>query len=664
MVKKHTQFLILFNLFFLIYFHLKADDNFFNAKYLKVGALGSLNFINNSTDIPVFPGSKLCGNFTNGSATGFSFGLNVLYPFYDEVIFLEAGVLYERRPADLSRSISEYQVFNPDNNTYQDLVIKYDYSAKLDYLILDFGIRYKPLIQIPAYIRLGFDAGNPLIGTNYTKTEAIESPNKYLFPDETSKHVIQSGTINNSGTSIGANLGLIYEFQLENGIYLSPGISYRFALNSSNSEYNWKSNILKFAISAMWKINLEHDKITIDTIKDYEEKPIEIQNKQEIDYDIIRNFEIDTLNLIETTVTQTYPLLPYIFFDENSSAIRDVYVKNTNTDFYEKDLPKETMGIYYNILNIIGSRLRNNNSIIEIRGTSDGKEAETKDERIKIARLRAETIADYFVKDLKINKSRITVTASDLPELETSTAYSEGYEENRRVELISKDIDLFKPVIHKQFSEFIINDNSLNIKLIVDSSVSNRIFKFILHNDSNVIYSENLIPSIDNNYSIKLNTDLKSKLLAYKNDIKASIQLIDLNNKKANTKTIDLVWSKKINNFELGRLNLIVFDFDKYELNKINKEMISDFINNTIQNNSEVTIAGSTDRLGEKLYNQKLSEDRAVNTADFIKKLKSKSNIKSIKGIGDNNLIYNNDLPEGRFYCRTVLIEVKTPINK
>ncbi len=657
--------LFIYTLFvFFFYFNLKADNSFFNAKYIKLGAYSSLNFINNQTDIPIFPTSSVCGNFSSGNALGYSFGLNVLYPIYKEVLFLEGRILYEHRPADLSLIKTEYQILNPAYNSYDNLKLKYAYEAYLDYLILDIGIRYKPLTEFDAFIRAGIDAGNPIIGTNYSISEAIDSPDNFVFPDGTAKHTINSGSINNAGTSLGASLGFIYEFKLDNGIYISPELSYRFAINSANSDYDWKSNMLKVALSAMWRIDFEKDNVSLDTITTIENQPIEIINKNEVDNDVFKLFELSPLSLIETTVTQTYPLLPYIFFEEKSNSIRDVYIQKYDSDFSEEKLPKETMDIYYNTLNIIGSRLKNNASYIEIRGTSDGKEAETKDERIKIARARAEAVANYFINTLKISKSRITITAADVPELETSTIYNEGYDENRRVELISKDIELFKPVIHKKFGEYRVESDSLQFKLTVDSSISNRQYQLLIHNDQDELYSENIIPAAGGLYSVIITKDLKTKLINNRQNIKVSIRLIDLDSKKANTKTVDLVWDKEINNYELGRLNLIVFDFDKFELNKINKDMISNFITNTIEDNSLVSIVGSTDKLGEEHYNQKLSEDRAINTANFIQKIKPKLSIKEIKGIGDTNLLYNNNLPEGRFYCRTVLIEVKTPINK
>lgn len=654
--------LFIISLIFVFCLELNAEE-FFSAKYIKLGGVGSLNYIMNQTEQPIFSNSPACGQFNSGKAWGYSIGISALYPIYGETLFLDGRAYFEHRPADLTQSQSNYQLFNSNTNTYDNITIRYNYAANLDYLIFDLGLRYKPFKEYDAYTRLSLDIGNPIIGTDYTLSEEIETPKNYVFPDGTARHNISSGKIDNAGTSIGLNFGLIYEFRLDNGIFLSPELSYRYAINSAISSYDFKSNILKLSLSAMWKINFENDIVKLDTIIIEDKKPIEVIDRIETDTDIFKKFNNKPLNIIETTVTQTYPILPYVFFDENSTDIRKVYNTKCPDNFSEENLPKETMGIYYNLLNIIGNRIKENKSTIEIRGTTDGNEAETKDERIKLARKRAETVADYFIKELKISRANISITAVDLPELQTSTVYNEGYEENRRVELISNDIELFRPVIHKQFSEFTINDDKLEFEMLVDSAHSNSEFIFMIHNDSSEFFTNQFKQNQIGKYSISLSNDLKSMLKQNQKDIKISVKILDLEKRKTYTKTVDLDWEQKISNYELGRLNLIVFDFDKFELNQINKDMISNFITNSIKDNSQVSIVGSTDKLGEKQYNKKLSEDRASNTANFIKKLKTKLNIKEIKGIGDTNLLYDNNLPEGRFYCRTVLIEVKTPIN-
>lgn len=58
---------------------------------------------------------------------------------------------------------------------------------------------------------------------------------------------------------------------------------------------------------------------------------------------------------------------------------------------------------------------------------------------------------------------------------------------------------------------------------------------------------------------------------------------------------------------------------------------------------------------GESDYNQKLSARRALATKKALKKRGA-----AAVGIGEEILLYNNDFPESRFYCRTVNIVVKT----
>ena len=115
-------------------------------------------------------------------------------------------------------------------------------------------------------------------------------------------------------------------------------------------------------------------------------------------------------------------------------------------------------------------------------------------------------------------------------------------------------------------------------------------------------------------------------------------------------------------NYELGRLNLIVFDFDKAEISQANKDIIRNFVSDAIKPNSKVKVTGSTDYLGEAQYNKKLSIDRAKSVADYIVNMVPAIKINSIEGLGEDTSKYDSKLPEGRFYCRTVLTEINTPI--
>jgi outer membrane protein OmpA-like peptidoglycan-associated protein len=106
------------------------------------------------------------------------------------------------------------------------------------------------------------------------------------------------------------------------------------------------------------------------------------------------------------------------------------------------------------------------------------------------------------------------------------------------------------------------------------------------------------------------------------------------------------------------RYNLMLFDFDSPKVSDFNRPVI-EMIQARMRTNSAVRITGYTDRIGDDTYNASLSQNRANSTSQVIKSRIIPAQV-SAAGAGET-LIYNNDLPEGRFYNRTVMIEIATP---
>ncbi|MBC8144753.1 MAG: OmpA family protein [bacterium] len=90
--------------------------------------------------------------------------------------------------------------------------------------------------------------------------------------------------------------------------------------------------------------------------------------------------------------------------------------------------------------------------------------------------------------------------------------------------------------------------------------------------------------------------------------------------------------------------------------------MVSSFVAGSIATSSTASITGSTDRLGEVAHNTQLSQARAEAVRDLIVAERPGAQITRVEGIGPSKLPYNNDLAEGRYYCRTVAVEVLTPV--
>ena len=143
----------------------------------------------------------------------------------------------------------------------------------------------------------------------------------------------------------------------------------------------------------------------------------------------------------------------------------------------------------------------------------------------------------------------------------------------------------------------------------------------------------------------------------------------------------------------LDKYSLILFEFKSYELRAKNKN-IADFIRSAITAGAEITITGFTDRIGDALINKKLSKQRALATAEGLfgksivedrtiavshdsednflthQKLNVITNDGRLHtvyctagGLGEEDpMLFDNSTPEGRFYCRTVNIEVRNPL--
>jgi hypothetical protein len=125
----------------------------------------------------------------------------------------------------------------------------------------------------------------------------------------------------------------------------------------------------------------------------------------------------------ERQVKEIFPLRNSVFFNMGSSSIPSRYIqldKTASVDFKESGLQEQQpsnlnngrserqLNVYYNILNIMGDRMRNNpNTSIVLTGAADKDPAE--------GRLMAENIKQYLVNNYDIASSRITTEGRDKP---------------------------------------------------------------------------------------------------------------------------------------------------------------------------------------------------------------------------------------------------------
>jgi outer membrane protein OmpA-like peptidoglycan-associated protein len=95
----------------------------------------------------------------------------------------------------------------------------------------------------------------------------------------------------------------------------------------------------------------------------------------------------------------------------------------------------------------------------------------------------------------------------------------------------------------------------------------------------------------------------------------------------------------------------------------MNSRILREYVLPRLFESSDALVVGHTDVIGETQYNQTLSQSRGGNAKEDLARLaKNKYNTLESKGVGEEEPLFDNRLPEGRFYNRTVQVIIETPV--
>jgi outer membrane protein OmpA-like peptidoglycan-associated protein len=212
------------------------------------------------------------------------------------------------------------------------------------------------------------------------------------------------------------------------------------------------------------------------------------------------------------------------------------------------------------------------------------------------------------------------------------------------IRIVTPKIILFKPTTKTETAIASYDINVLskykNMKNFSGKGNVPKLFEWDIQNDPEVLkLKNNLTYKMTVKDTINQTFETKSQEIA--------VELITVEEKRKNA-TKDTI---------INIYNLILFDFNKSTLDPTNKA-ITDIIKSEIPDNAIVKVTGYTDIIGKEDYNLKLSTERALSTSKAL----NAKNVKS-EGKGEYELLFDNSNPEGRFYCRTVVVEVRIPVN-
>lgn len=655
-----------------------VEDNF------RLGVFAGYARNYHATTSDIFFDCPECGQFSSGQGSGMSaqlFGELPLNKYADRYGLSLGGVRLDaylglglaERGGDFGEAVTaELPVQDPNTLEYVPLRREHGYNASLRYMNYDLGFRVMPYPVIPVYLNLGLTISTPVgDATRYTQSERILSPNGVLYPEtNTVDRTVGAGLINGLNSPFGFKGGIGYPVPLSEVLTAAPEVRYTIPLGDAAERRPWKIAALEVGVAIRYNLPGE---APVRVIPPPKREPLAIVTPKPAPQVIITRAISDEVHIVETIVTETFPVLPYLFFDSASAVLPDRYVQLHQSDlegFRENELPKmddreghRSLEAYYNVLNIVGSRMQARpNASLVINGTTDGKE-EAVELQKDLAMLRAQSVKDYLSTIWKIDDARILLRTSSAPSIPSTSALQQGREENRRVELSSNDDELLGPIVYERFREHTITPREM--PLIVDAKSSDIAeWSTSVKADDRVLYTARGKGTPHNVLSWELTkqtaADIASELRG-RQKLEGRFIARNADGNEGVTE-FDIPVNTELNPYELSRLSLIVFDFDDARINPLNRKKISHFVGRSIFPTSRSRVTGSTDMIGEQYHNQELSERRAFSVRDLIINEKPMAAITEVKGVGSSNMLFTNDLPEGRYYCRTVMVEVETPI--
>ena len=372
-----------------------------------------------------------------------------------------------------------------------------------------------------------------------------------------------------------------------------------------------------------------------------------------------------------------YPLLNYVFFDIGSSTLPDRYISFDGngaafkSSFSDTTIPGGTMDKYYHVLNIYGFRLNQYpDTKITLVGCNDNTNPGEKGNK-ELSKKRAESVFAYLNKVWNISEDRMKIEYRNFPAIKSNPRDSMGLAENRRVEILCDNWDVTKPVFEKDpktfpqpvtmkwelgngIDESIVADRRIEIlkggkpwKTLTDVGRTESLKQWDWKSE------DGKYPKNEEEFTARLILVSKAGKECISEPFTVPVMQVS-SEQKLVTQGADTMYEN---------YSLILFKFNSYDAGPLNDKIMTDYVYNRVRPESVVDIIGHTDVVGLYETNAKLSVNRAKTVFKGIKKeSKGKYAELEMRGVGEDEPLYDNETPEGRFYNRTVNVLIKTPI--
>jgi len=379
----------------------------------------------------------------------------------------------------------------------------------------------------------------------------------------------------------------------------------------------------------------------------------------------------DKLVMEEDIVRETFPLLPYVFFDQGSSAIPPRYTALTSeaaARFDEAAVEGGAIDFYYTMLNVLGSRMSKRIAArITVNGYVNDHGPERRNSALAMDRARA--VKSYLTSVWGIGEDRITVASGTLPPTPSTSREEDGRTENSRAEITSDDWEILKPVTFVRRTAGV-TPASITLHPEADAPEGLDSWKLTVTQNGEVFDSRSgaqLERQMTWNWK-----NQRGEVPASSGDLGIVLEIRDAAGDEARAgapavRVSEVRRERKRNvTMEDGitreKISLILFPFDVFTPGAANEKIMQEYVFPRITPPALVRITGYTDAIGSNEYNLTLSRNRA----DEVRKILEDRMLGSLpsedvtaEGVGEEQPIFENNLPEKRFYNRTVNLVIE-----
>jgi outer membrane protein OmpA-like peptidoglycan-associated protein len=627
---------------------------------------GTLNM--HSGAFSTYEGLQGCGSFSDATTMGWTLG-NLLDVRFGNSWGAQARLGLWDANGTFNDPAPVAPLVALQDGSLVRLPSSFDLNTTVDVLTLDLLATYElfPRLHVAFGPHVGY-----VSRASFEQSEELDANTPVRFANGGTSRLILSAPFDQGDAMattrnlrLGATAQVSYEFPIAKRVDLAPEVAFTMPFTSVLSSFSWSINMLRAGIRVTYEFSSDPPPPAPVEAPPPAPAPVATLMPPYVLLDVTATAAdgssdaVSEVVLSEARSFDVVPLLPNVFFDSLSAALPARYVRRTGrtSGFAPAALGGDVLTVYHDILNIIGQRLQQRPSAtLSIMGHREPQSGEID---AALAMQRAEAVRDYLVATWGIDAGRLLVASRELPQRPSNRTVADGRDENRRVELSTNDPAIMAPV-RRTSTRASIAPSPIRVLPTVAPEGPAQVR--VVAADGTTLREETVATGSQMQWSADPATvagligrghrRVTVTATSGEGDMRREARhVIGLRRHRSEDGASEADTIRE-------RHRLVFFGFDDDRISAIDQQHM-DALQARLRTSSKITVTGYTDRIGDAGYNTGLSTRRAVRVANTLRERIVPEVVRE-RGAGPE-LIHDNNLPEGRMYNRTVVIDVATP---